>query len=134
MKQRGHVIETGSEQYQMVYALLCGTNRATAVVGVAGSGKSTGAEMYSLALEAGYLAERDGYLGPTIPSNDPSWSVTTLWAWLSPPPPPKIWKKRGYPLLLLCHGVVAIGSGTLVLEPGGTVIIDESSQASTDQL
>jgi conjugative relaxase-like TrwC/TraI family protein len=135
MKQRGHVIEPDSEQYQMVYALLCGTNRATAVVGLAGSGKSTGAEMYSLALEAGFLAERAGYLGPTIPSdNDNAVRHHVVGMALAAAAAENLERSAGISSYSLAMGLSRLEAGTLVIEPGGTVLIDESSQASTDQL
>jgi conjugative relaxase-like TrwC/TraI family protein len=135
MKQRGYVMEIGSEQYQMVYALLCGTNRVTAVVGLAGSGKSTGAEMYSLALEAGFLAEREGYLGPTTPSNDPSVvRHHVAGAALAAAAAENLEESAGIPSYSFAMLLSRLESGSVILEPGATVIIDEASQASTDQL
>lgn len=135
MRQRGYVMETGSEQYQMVYALLCGTNRVTAVVGLAGSGKSTGAEMYSLALEAGFLAEREGYLGPTTPSNDPSVvRHHVVGAALAAAAAENLEESAGIPSYSFAMLLKRLELGTVVLEAGATVIIDEASQASTDQL
>jgi conjugative relaxase-like TrwC/TraI family protein len=135
MRQRGYVMEIGSEQYQMVYALLCGTNRVTAVVGLAGSGKSTGAEMYSLALEAGFLAQREGYLGPTTHSNDPSVvRHHVVGAALAAAAAENLEDSAGIPSNSFAMLLSRLESGSVVLEPGATVIIDEASQASTDQL
>jgi conjugative relaxase-like TrwC/TraI family protein len=135
MRQRGYVMEIGSEQYQMVYALLCGTNRVSAVAGLAGSGKTTGAEMYSLALAAGYLAECSGYLGPMTPSNDPKVvRHHVVGMALAAAAAENLEDSTGIPAHSFAMALSRLEAGTLVIEPGGTVLIDESSQASTDQL
>lgn len=114
MSARGKTIEDGAEQFEMVKALLLGSNQILLIQGQAGAGKSAGFE----ALKIG--ADRAG--------------VQVLGATLAAEAAKTLASESGIESHSIAMLTTQLESGGIVLRPGATIVVDECSQASTAQL
>lgn len=120
MEKRGKLIEPESDQYQMLRQVLCGGDAVTVVTGQAGSGKSAGFEALNLVSEGLGLLHRDGV--QVVGCSLGSLAAQNLMA------------ESGIESTSIAMMLYRLEHGILELEPGAVIVVDECSQASTQQL
>jgi conjugative relaxase-like TrwC/TraI family protein len=111
---RGKTIESHSEQYQMVEAILRGKNRFVLIQGQQGAGKSAGLEALNLAGQITGTQVFGGCLAANAARNLKTESGI-----------------ESYSLAML---VSRLTSGQIQLRPRAIIVVDECSQTSTEQL
>ena len=135
MAARNISISPDSDQYEMLRAFLREGNQISLAAGQAGSGKSAGVKAYALALNAGYLALDAGYLGTSAAVS--SGGVTHLkvvGCALAANAAENLERESDVTAFSIAMLTSRLAAGSVVLDPGAIVIIDEASQASTAQL
>jgi hypothetical protein len=135
MAARNIPISPDSDQYEMLRAFLCEGNQISLAAGQAGSGKSAGVKAYALALNAGYLALDAGYLGTSAAVS--AGGVTHLkvvGCALAANAAENLERESDVTALSIAMLTSRLAAGSVVLDPGAIVIVDEASQASTAQL
>jgi ATP-dependent exoDNAse (exonuclease V) alpha subunit len=110
----GKTIEPGSEQYQMVEAILRGENRFVLIQGQQGAGKSAGFEALHLAGQITGTQVLGGSLAANAARN--------------------LAHESGIESYSLAMLVSRLSTGQIQLQHGAIIVIDECSQASTEQL
>jgi conjugative relaxase-like TrwC/TraI family protein len=134
MAARGKVLDEDSDQYAMVRTMFFGGHLVGMIAGQAGSGKSAGAESYSIVLEAGFLAEQAGYLGELVEAEERVVRHRVVGCALAAAAAENLEHSSKLPSYSLMMLTSRLASGAIVLEEGATIIVDEASQASTADL
>jgi hypothetical protein len=128
-------ISPDSDQYEMLRAFLREGNQISLAAGQAGSGKSAGVKAYALALDAGYLALDAGYLGTSAAESlDGVTHLKVVGCALAANAAEHLERESEVTAFSIAMLTSRLATGSVVLDPGAIVIIDEASQASTAQL